>query len=81
MTVRALPALLAFAMSQLIAQPSATGSLNVARVYHTATLLNNGLVLVAGGFIDQTNTPTAISEIYNPQTGLGGTRVSGSRAT
>jgi hypothetical protein len=46
-----------------------TGSLGTARWAHTATLLNNGKVLIAGGFYDKTNgTPTA--ELYDPATGL-----------
>ena len=44
-----------------------TGSLGTARVYHTATLLNNGMVLVAGGSNGFTDTNTA--ELYNPFTG------------
>jgi hypothetical protein len=40
-----------------------TGSMNVARISHTATLLANGEVLVAGG--DSSGTP----ELYNPATG------------
>ncbi|HXS69694.1 MAG TPA: kelch repeat-containing protein, partial [Candidatus Polarisedimenticolia bacterium] len=45
-----------------------TGSLNVARSHHTATLLPNGKVLVAGGvggdpFISQ-------AELYDPATGI-----------
>lgn len=39
-----------------------TGSMNEARVQHTATLLNNGKVLVTGG-------PSATAEIYDPATG------------
>src|SRR6266550_4959205 len=40
-----------------------TGSLNTARLLHTATLLpNNGMVLVAGGF-------SASAELYNPANG------------
>jgi hypothetical protein len=39
-----------------------TGSMHEARAYHTATLLDNGTVLVAGGY---SNT----AEIYNPVTG------------
>jgi N-acetylneuraminic acid mutarotase len=43
------------------------GSLSTARAQHTATLLNNGQVLVAGG-LDATGTPLASTEIYNPTT-------------
>jgi hypothetical protein len=44
-----------------------TGNLNSAREYHTATLLPNGIVLVAGGF----NYLNALNsaELYNPATG------------
>ena len=42
---------------------SITGNLNTGRVSHTATLLSNGQILVAGGY----NAPN-IAEIYNPAT-------------
>jgi len=48
-----------------------TGSMNVARNAHTATLLANGEVLVAGG--DDSSfggSPLASAELYNPATGL-----------
>src|SRR5260370_29792611 len=45
-----------------------TGNLNVARLWHTATLLNNGMVLIAGGQ-DPTGNTTASVELYNPATG------------
>ena len=44
-----------------------TGSAKNARQYHTATLLNNGLVLIAGGY-GSTST-LASAELYNPATG------------
>src|SRR5438094_3356024 len=44
---------------------TATGSLNTARAGHTATLLQNGMVLVAGGF-DSTGFPFASAELYDP---------------
>jgi Bacterial Ig-like domain (group 2)/IPT/TIG domain/Abnormal spindle-like microcephaly-assoc'd, ASPM-SPD-2-Hydin/Galactose oxidase, central domain len=44
-----------------------TGNLNAARFNATATLLNQGLVLIAGGF-DGTNYPAA-AELYDPSTG------------
>ena len=44
-----------------------TGNLNTAHNNHTATLLPNGKVLVAGG--DNTSNYTAITELYNPATG------------
>jgi len=48
---------------------SPTGSMGTARSNHTATLLPNGAVLIAGGF-DQTGAPLATAEIYNPTTGM-----------
>jgi N-acetylneuraminic acid mutarotase len=48
-------------------QWSKTGSLGTARDLHTATLLANGRVLVAGGFT--TSGASASAEVYNPSTG------------
>ena len=47
-----------------------TGSMNVARISHTATLLSNGEVLVAGGDISSLggNCPSS-AELFNPSTG------------
>ena len=47
---------------------SVTGSLALARQGHTATLLPNGKVLVAGG-IGSDNATVATAEVYDPATG------------
>src|SRR5208282_2215366 len=46
-----------------------TGSLNTGRYYHTATLLNNGTVLVAGGCCGPGDDPCASAELYDPTAG------------
>src|SRR6266550_4844245 len=45
-----------------------TGDLNTARYLHTATLLPNGIVLVAGG-LDSNFSVLASAELYDPATG------------
>jgi YD repeat-containing protein len=48
---------------------SSTGIMNEARYTHTATLLNNGKILIAGGQNEQiSGLPSG--ELYNPATGL-----------
>ena len=46
---------------------SATGSLNSARSFHTATLLSSGKVLVGGGV--SLNNQSATAELYDPASG------------
>src|SRR5205814_608722 len=46
-----------------------TGAMTVERSYHTATRLNDGKVLIAGGY-NQLGDPLASGEIYDPVTGV-----------
>jgi len=50
---------------------TATGNLNTSRHFHTATLLPDGKVLVAGGYYFQMGEmkPLQESEVYDPATG------------
>ena len=45
---------------------TATGNMNAGRSWHTATLLNNGKVLIDGGRGDE----TVAAELYDPATGV-----------
>src|SRR6266576_1669565 len=77
----ALPLL--FVCAAVLVQPCAatpfqwafTGSLNIARYYHTATLLSNGKVPVAGGAAPGPQTlpypALATAELYDPPPGIG----------
>src|SRR5579862_5000989 len=59
------------AMAQSPGTFTPTGNLNVARQFHTATLLTNGKVLLTGGFSYASGFPTTASaELYDPSTGI-----------
>ena len=60
-----------FALTATAAAPftfNNTASLTTARYFHTATLLPNGKVLVAGG-LDSSINPSASAELYDPASG------------
>jgi hypothetical protein len=46
-----------------------TGSMTVARFRHTATLLQDGRVLIVGGVPADSSVPTSTAELYDPATG------------
>jgi len=54
------------AQAQTSATFSSTGNLNAARQSHTSTLLNNGLVLTAGGY---NGSYVSSAELYDPASG------------
>ncbi|MBV9743056.1 MAG: hypothetical protein JO099_04785 [Acidobacteriia bacterium] len=65
-----------FAMGQAPGTFTQTGSMITPRVWHTATLLPGGMVLVAGGmnptttgFYDPSTAALATAELYDPLTG------------
>lgn len=47
-----------------------TGSMATGRFLHTATLLQNGKVLIVGGALTSTSNPLASAELYDPATGV-----------
>jgi hypothetical protein len=61
--------LLSFSTTSIAQTFAATGSMTAARGAQTATLLPNGLVLVAGGESTGYGTALSSAELYNPSTG------------
>ena len=62
----------AFASVVLAQSPgtfTATGNMITPHFGHTATLLPNGMVLIAGGYTQATFSPTTSAELYDPLTG------------
>ena len=47
-----------------------TGSMAAGRFLHTATLLQNGKVLIVGGALTSKSDPVATAEVYDPSTGI-----------
>lgn len=66
------PATIGPVPTTLVANPSSTGSIHAAkamhieRAAHAATLLENGQVLITGGFGQGDNTYTDTAELYDP---------------
>ncbi len=46
-----------------------SGTMSVVRTFHTANLLNNGKVLIAGGYSNTGNGVSNVAEIYDPVKG------------
>src|SRR6476646_2435554 len=61
---------LATYLAQLPGTCTLTGSMSVPRVAHTATLLYDGKILIAGGYSKASGnvTPFASAELYHPLT-------------